>query len=95
VGVTELTNMQVSAKYQGNADEWVQRLFPDLRRPHDLRAMYASLVYKGFSCGRMTFNRVFIGMATGVPVTEIVVGEVSFTWYIFSGDKVLRAPHHP
>jgi hypothetical protein len=58
VGVTELTNMQVSAKYQGNADEWVQRLFPDLRRPHDLRAMYASLVYKGFSCGRMTFNRV-------------------------------------
>lgn len=57
-GVALLENEKVSARYQGNTPAALDNMFPELKRTHDLRAAYATLVYATFDCGSMTFNRV-------------------------------------
>lgn len=58
--VDELDNQQVANRYAGAVNQHVRAAFlPQLRRAHDLRALYAAMVLKAFETrGRVTFNRL-------------------------------------
>jgi len=71
VGVMLKTNREVSRQYQGNLDDRFKVLFPELRRPHDLRALYCSLVYSGFEdATETTFNLCIMRILGHVSLEE-------------------------
>ena len=54
----QLSNADATTRWQPRARVELPKLFPCLKRPHDLRALYAAAVHSAFDFGPITFNRV-------------------------------------
>ena len=57
-GFQKKSNAAATTRWQPRARLEVAKLFDSLRRPHDLRALYAAMVHQAFDFGAVTFNRV-------------------------------------
>lgn len=58
--IRNLTNEQLTTRYQSNARKVLLALFPEMRKLHELRSFYAAAVFTLYDWERKTFSRVLM-----------------------------------
>lgn len=68
--VKDLNNDEVSKKYNKNVRRSLKAIFPTVKTPHDIRGVYARMVFEAFTFDKLTFARVAMLSLGHASLTE-------------------------
>ena len=68
--VKALSNDEVSKKYNKNVRRSLKQIMPQVKTPHDIRGVYARMVFDAFTFDKLTFARVAMLSLGHASLTE-------------------------